>query len=209
MQVRLEQAGKRFEGRTVLDRIDLDLNPGNRVVISGANGAGKSTLLKLIAAFIRPSYGTVEHRNEEGVLAPEKVYHHVALAAPYLQLPRDFTVMEVIQSWGRFRPLKEAAERIPEVVRLEDARDRSVRELSSGMEQRLKLGIAFASDTALLLLDEPLTNIDAAGRELYHDLLMQAGQERTILICSNDPEQEAPPEHSRYQIESGSLRALH
>lgn len=208
MQVHLQQVVKRFEGRIVLEGVDLDLKPGDRTVIGGANGAGKSTLLKLIAAYLRPSDGKVEHRDERGSISPEKVYQHIALAAPYLQFPRDLTVLETIRSWGRFRSLREKDEEIPEKMKLKNAMDRPVRELSSGMEQRLKLGIAFASKTPLLLLDEPLTNIDAAGRELYHERLKEAEPDRTILICSNDVDQEAPTQHIRYQLEEGGLYAL-
>ncbi len=208
MRVVLQQAGKRFEGRTIFEGVDLELAPGDRLLISGPNGAGKSTLLKLIAGFLRPSEGSVEHYEGDTGIDPDRAYRNIALAAPYLQFPKDLTVSETIRTWERFRPLKTDAEAVPEKVALEGAKDRPVRELSSGMEQRLKLGIAFASSAPLLLLDEPLTNIDAQGRALYQELLKEESEERAILVCSNDPEQEGAQGCVQYELRDGVIRSL-
>jgi ABC-type multidrug transport system ATPase subunit len=207
MEVHLKQAGKSFEGRSILKGIDLSIEAGSRTLIGGPNGAGKSTLLKLVAAFLRPSSGTIEHRVNGESLDPDRVYPYVAIAAPYLRFPGDLTVSEIVRSWQRFRPLKRETYRIPDLVGLSRATDRPVRELSSGMEQRLKLAIAFSTDCPLLLLDEPLTNIDAGGRKLYHELLEEEGNERSILICSNDPEQEAAKGAEAFRIEEGIVKS--
>ncbi|MFB6258268.1 MAG: ATP-binding cassette domain-containing protein [Flavobacteriales bacterium] len=208
MQVFLQQASKRFEGRSILQNINFELEPGDRTLISGPNGAGKSTLLKLIAAFLRPSEGKVLHYMKEAPIEPEKVYQYVALAAPYLQFPQDMSVQETILTWSRFRSLKVEVSKIPSMVHLEGTEQRPLRELSSGMGQRLRLGIAFMSDTPLLLLDEPLSNIDQEGRHLYHQLLEREGPDRTILVCSNNVEQEAPSQHQRFHIENRELHPL-
>lgn len=209
MQVELRNAAKHFDDKAVLRRLDLELKPGDRFVIRGPNGSGKSTLLKLISAFLRPSEGEVIHSIEGKPIDPEKAYRHIALVAPSLFFPQELTVDELIRTWQRFRPELEAPEGIPELVRLEKARDRRVRELSSGMLQRLRLGIAFRTPSPFLLLDEPLSNMDAQGRELYHELLAQEGPERAILVCSNHPEVEAPREHRAYRIENKELRPEH
>jgi ABC-type multidrug transport system ATPase subunit len=206
MRVRLEQAGKRFEGRTIFRNADFEFGPGDRCLISGPNGAGKSTFLKLVAGYLRPSEGTVEHLIDGSSIDAEQAYRYIAMAAPYLRFPSDLSVMENIWTWERFRSLRLPAEEVPGMVKLEEAKHRPVRELSSGMEQRLKLGIAFASHTPLLLLDEPLTNIDAEGRELYHHLLEKEADDRGILVCSNDPDQEGAPNSARLRIEAGELR---
>lgn len=206
MEVSLRNISKRFDEKAVLHEVDLELKPGDRILIGGPNGSGKSTLLKLIAAFLRPSEGRIEHRVDGELIEADKAYRRIALAAPYLEFPEELTLLETIKAWERFRPLKKKAEELPRKMNLEGAEDRRVRELSSGMLQRLRLGIAFFTDCPLLLLDEPLTNVDAEGRELYHQLLEAENSERSVLVCSNEPEFEAPSGHTPYRIVDGSLQ---
>jgi ABC-type multidrug transport system ATPase subunit len=72
-------------------------------------------------------------------------------------------------------------------VGLGEAADKQIRYYSSGMKQRIKLAQAFFSDTPVLLLDEPTTNLDAGGIQLYHELIRDLTNERLVIVSSNDP----------------------
>jgi len=76
-------------------------------------------------------------------------------------------------------------ENVASIAYLGHVRDRAVIDLSSGMKQRLKLALAILSDTPMLLLDEPASNLDAAAIQRYRDLLQQHLRDRTLIVASN------------------------
>lgn len=192
MRVVLDKVSKRYGAQRVLEDAQLTLEPKTTTGITGPNGSGKSTLLKIIAGALIPDSGSVSHFLNGTMLKEEEVFRQVSIAAPYLNLYDDLSLGQSFDAHRKFKPLREdiGADGFFERVLLSDARKKSVRELSSGMLQRLKLGLAILSDTPLLLLDEPGSNLDAAGLAWYHDLLKEHGSERTILICSNREQEE-------------------
>lgn len=90
---------------------------------------------------------------------------------------------------GNFKKMKMPAAAVLAAVGLDKAAHKQIRYFSSGMKQRLKLAQAFFSQTAVLLLDEPTTNLDNKGIELYHQLIASYGEGRIIIVCSNDPQE--------------------
>ena len=187
MQVTLQQAGKSFGRETVFSGLDHVFGPGSRTVILGPNGSGKSTLLQVVAGALAPSSGTVEHLQHGTVVDPEHVYRHVSIAAPYLGLYEDLTLRETVDLHRCFKPLRQglSVADLARIAYLEQALDKPVRNFSSGMKQRLKLALAILSDTSLLLLDEPASNLDAEAVAWYQDLLDTHLDGRTLLVCSN------------------------
>jgi ABC-type multidrug transport system ATPase subunit len=75
---------------------------------------------------------------------------------------------------------------------LSQALDKPLHNFSSGMQQRLKLGLAVLSDAPLLLLDEPTSHLDKAGQKWYHELLLGHIHQRTVVIATNEPEKDVP-----------------
>ena len=113
----------------------------------------------------------------------------MAIAAPYLELIEEMTGQELLDFHQTFKPFikgKNSAAILHEVG-LSDAAQKQIRYYSSGMKQRLKLAQSFFCDTPVLLLDEPCTNLDQNGIELYHRLLSLYTQNRIVIIASNDP----------------------
>jgi ABC-type multidrug transport system ATPase subunit len=121
-------------------------------------------------------------------IPPEKVYLHVSICAPYLEVVEEMTVTEFLdfhQGFKKFLPGITTASAI-EAVGLKAAADKQIRYYSSGMKQRVKLAQCIFSDTAIVLLDEPCTNLDLTGIELYNQLIETYCQQRLVVVCSND-----------------------
>jgi ABC-type multidrug transport system ATPase subunit len=121
-------------------------------------------------------------------IPPEKAYHYLSLSAPYLELIEEMTATEFLQFHHSFKPFIAACpiSRALAKVGLETAAHKQIRFFSSGMKQRMKLAQALFSDTPVILLDEPCTNLDAEGIALYQHLIREYGAGRLIIVSSND-----------------------
>jgi|ERR1051325_2406326 ABC-type multidrug transport system ATPase subunit len=168
--------------------MDLEISSGNNYVILGANGSGKSTLLQLIAGNSIPSEGKIVYSDDSGKeIPPENIFSHLSFASPYLELFEEFTLQESIRFHSRFKKLGGGlnAAKVTEICYLENAVNKRIRDFSSGMKQRVKLALAILSDTPLLLLDEPCSNLDQKGVDWYNALVEEHKQNRLIIVCSN------------------------
>ncbi|HRQ51008.1 MAG TPA: ATP-binding cassette domain-containing protein, partial [Agriterribacter sp.] len=117
-----------------------------------------------------------------------QVYLHLSFAAPYMELIEEMTLLEFLHFHRQFKPLP-ASPAIPDIIRLiglEKATHKQIRYFSSGMKQRVKLAQSVFSDTPVLLLDEPCTNLDAGGVALYQQLITTYCNHRLIIVSSND-----------------------
>ena len=188
----MHNATKSFGREVVVRNVDHVFAPGSRTVLLGPNGSGKSTLLMLVGGALMPSKGSVVHTLNGGVVPEEEVYRHIAIAAPYLGLYEELSLAETVANHARFKPLKagvQAAD-VARIAYLENALEKPVRNFSSGMKQRLKLALAILSDTPLLLLDEPTSNLDAKAIAWYDEPLRAHVDRRTLLVASNRQEAE-------------------
>ena len=192
LKIRLDNVGKLFNRKWVFKNLNQELSTGDRLAILGANGSGKSTLLRMLSGNLTPSSGEVEVKNEGEVVEEDKLFNEVAMAAPYLDLINDYSLEEHIKFHFKFKPLIKGVElsQIPTLLHLEDESKKPIKQYSSGMQQRVKLGLAILSDVPILLLDEPLTNLDAEGVVWYNELLSKYAKGRLVVICSNKREEE-------------------
>ena len=191
MKITLHQTGKRFNYDWIFRRVSATFTEGGRYAILGPNGSGKSTLLQVISGHLHHNEGTVTYNTPEELLPPDQFFRHCAIAAPYLELVEEFTLAESIQfhlQFKRFIPEISPQEAIA-LVGLERSMDKQIRYFSSGMKQRLKLALSIFSDVPVLLLDEPCTNLDAAGIKLYQQLITNYGGNRLIIVSSNDEQE--------------------
>jgi ABC-type multidrug transport system ATPase subunit len=192
MRITLTDAGKRFNRDWIFRHLDHEFFPGHSYAITGSNGSGKSTLLQAIAGAIDLSEGRVGYEMAGAaaarVLAPEQVYRHLSLAAPYLEVIEEMTVTEFLAFHQGFKPFLPdlSVKDIIRQVGLESAADKQIRYYSSGMKQRVRLAQALFSDSSLLLLDEPTTNLDSDGISLYRRLTQEYGSGRIVIVSSND-----------------------
>jgi len=190
MTISLSDLGKRFNRDWIFRRLTYEFSAGNSYALIGPNGSGKSTLLQVIGGALFFNEGTIRYTDStQQEIKDELVFKQVAIAAPYLELIEEMTGQELLDFHQTFKPFmkgKNSAAILHEVG-LSDAAQKQIRYYSSGMKQRLKLAQSFFCDTAVLLLDEPCTNLDQNGIELYHRLLSLYTQNRIVIIASNDP----------------------
>ena len=187
----LHEVSKSFGSTHVLSNISLSVESGEVVVIVGFSGAGKSTLMSLLAGLERPDQGQVLFRDRPVVApGPERgmVFQNYSLL-PWLTAYENvaLAVDHVFSDWPKEK--REAqTERFISMVGLDHARDRKPAQLSGGMRQRVSLARALAADPEVLLMDEPLSALDALTRAT-----LQEGLERivrtsgkTIVLVTND-----------------------
>ncbi|HCL06264.1 MAG TPA: ABC transporter ATP-binding protein [Chitinophagaceae bacterium] len=188
MQIQLSDAGKKFNREWIFRGVDFIFQPGKTYAITGPNGSGKSTLLQAIAGSLNLTTGKITWQQKSTEVADDKVYHYLSLAAPYLELIEEMTAREFLQFHASFKPLISTVttDTILQLIGLEKAADKQIRYYSSGMKQRVKLAQAIFSDVPLLLLDEPCTNLDISGYDLYHRLIKDYCSSKTIIVSSND-----------------------
>ncbi len=188
MQIKFSEAGKKFNREWIFRGVDIVFQPGKTYAITGPNGSGKSTLLQAIAGSLNLSAGNIAWQYRTKEIADDKIYNYLSLTAPYLELVEEMTAKEFLQFHASFKPLLPAVtvNSVLELIGLEKAADKQIRYYSSGMKQRVKLAQAIFSDVPLLLLDEPCTNLDASGYELYHRLIRDYCNGKTIIVSSND-----------------------
>ena len=188
MNIHLNNTGKRFNREWIFRKLDYEFLQGKSYAITGTNGSGKSTLLQIIAGATLHSEGKIEYHSTQPnqIAVGENAYKQIAFAAPYLDLVEEMTATEFFTFHNNFKPFTTAFAEMLQAVGLQKAADKQIRYYSSGMKQRLKLAQAFFSDTTVLLLDEPTTNLDEEGIEVYKNLWAKHTANRLVIVSSND-----------------------
>ena len=190
MKVSLQNIGKRYNREWIFRHLSLDFNDSGSYAITGANGSGKSTLLQVIAGATIHSEGILLYAKQDDTVIDEP-YRHIAIAAPYLELIEELSATEFLKFHAGFKKLTAGVDEILASVQLEKAAHKQIRYFSSGMKQRLKLAQAFFSESDMLLLDEPTTNLDSDGVSLYQELVHKFAGNRLLIISSNAPQEYA------------------
>ena len=187
MKINLEHIGRRFNREWIFRDVNYVFQTGTSYAILGANGAGKSTILQLISGSLSSSEGVISYSKEGVLLNPELVFKHLSMAAPYLELIEEFTLNELIDFHFQFKKYRSGLDRLQliELMGLKRSEFKAIKHFSSGMKQRVKLALAFCSDTEMILLDEPASNLDQQGLEWYLSLVKEFSADRVLIICSN------------------------
>ncbi len=188
MKINLLNAGKRFNREWIFRNASIEFSSGTSYAVTGPNGSGKSTLLQAIGGMLQLSEGTMQYAIGNMQLANEEVYKHISFCAPYMEVIEEMTLVEFLTFHQQFKPLLPSltTKTIIEAIGLQAAAGKQIRYYSSGMKGRVKLAQAIFSDTEIVLLDEPCSNLDAAGIALYHLLIETYCKERLVIVCSND-----------------------
>lgn len=187
MEITLSNTGKRYNREWIFRRFNYQFQSGKNYAITGPNGSGKSTLLQVIAGATLHNEGTIEYNNGQQKNNNEQHYKNISIAAPYLELIEEMTAKEILEFHSKFKPLISSLsiQEMLKIVGLENATNKQLRYFSSGMKQRLKLAQAFFSNTPVLLLDEPTTNLDADGIDLYRSLISNYTRNKLVIVSSN------------------------
>lgn len=181
--------GKRYQRDWIFRGLTRTFRAGSATAVLGPNGAGKSTLLNTLSGQLLPTEGSLTYARSGKPVPVEELPRHLAYAAPYLDLLEELTLTELLRFHTQFKSLRPGVsiDDLVGIMYLEGARQRLVREFSSGMKQRLKLGLALYADAPLLLLDEPTTNLDATGAAWFQEHVRATRAGRTVLLSSNMP----------------------
>jgi ABC-type multidrug transport system ATPase subunit len=186
MKINLTKAGRRFNREWIFRDLNYDFHSGHKYAVLGPNGSGKSTLLSLILGHLSPSEGTVSYFQDQEIPV-EHYYKNLSFAAPYLDLIEEFTLQETISFHFKFKKYLPGmdADRVLDLLGLMKAQDKALKYFSSGMKQRTKLALAFCTDAPVLLLDEPVSNLDQQGVAWYLDLIENFTKDKMVIIGSN------------------------
>ncbi|MEQ1744666.1 MAG: ATP-binding cassette domain-containing protein [Saprospiraceae bacterium] len=189
MTIQLTDAGKRFRFDWIFRGLNHRFEPSGRYAVVGPNGSGKSTLMKVLSGHLSLSKGSVVfEENGHALDSDAAVYRRVSYAAPYIELIEEFSLNEAIRFHTRLRPLLPGltAESLYDLLDLPRARNKELRFFSSGMKQRVKLALAICTDSPVLLLDEPTTNLDQNAVRWFKKMLETYAGDRLLAIASNE-----------------------
>jgi ABC-type multidrug transport system ATPase subunit len=179
--IRARGIEKRYGRRLALPSVDLELERGATLVVTGPNGSGKTTLLRLLAGLLAPTRGMLQvsvDRSRLGFLGHDALVY------------RELTALENLELYGRLYRIAERRERagmLLERFGLWDARNERVGSFSKGMTQRLALCRTLLHDPELLLLDEPHSSLDESGAQLLDRELRELAGTRTLVLSTHDP----------------------
>lgn len=189
MQIDIKNLGKKFHREWIFRNVNLTLTSNEACVFVGPNGSGKSTLMLTITGMLPPTQGQIIYKNESQIISDDHFYQQQSIVAPYMEVIEEFTLHELLNFHFSFKiPLSGYnIDRILQSMHLENAKNKYIRQFSSGMKQRLKLGLAFYAQSPVLFLDEPCSNLDVNGIQWYRSEVQKALKNRLIVICSNQP----------------------
>lgn len=187
MKITLQNIGRRFNRDWIFRNVAYTFTSGETYAILGPNGSGKSTLLQVLNGSLAPSSGDIKYFLNDNPIEVDTVFKQVSLAAPYLELIEEFTMDEMTDFHFKFKSYRSAMDKnaVIDLLNLQGGRNKMIKYFSSGMKQRLKLALAFCSDTPMLMLDEPTSNLDTQGVDWYLNLVQQFAADRLTIICSN------------------------
>ena len=191
LTVATEQIGKKYRKEWIFRQVSLTLTAGTSYTFVGPNGSGKSTLLQLLAGSLPATEGTLTYSLANKIIEPDNWFRQVSLAAPYLELVEELTLHELLVFHQTFKPFRASLtpNAVADRLLLSHAQHKEIKYFSSGMKQRVKLGLAFFSNSPVVILDEPTANLDRQGAAWYHEQVRQLGSDQLLLIGSNQPDE--------------------
>jgi len=188
MKINLSQAGKRFNREWIFRNATIEFQQGISYAITGPNGSGKSTFLQCIAGMMQLSEGQISFTENEKIIPAENFYQSTSFCAPYVELIEEMKLTEFLNFHFSFKKLLPGIDlkEIIAILALDAAAQKQIRYFSSGMKQRVKLAQAIFTNTSIVLLDEPCSNFDTNGIDLYHSLIDGYCKTRLVIVSSND-----------------------
>ncbi|MDF1544459.1 MAG: ABC transporter ATP-binding protein [bacterium] len=187
-----EGLSKRFGGLKVFSKLSFDLRTGDSMAVVGPNGSGKSTLMMVLLSIYRPTRGKISYLRDENSMEEAQIRSSVSLVSPYLNLYDQLSGEENLKFFatvaGESVTGKEI-ERLLEKVGLAGRGMDLVGGYSSGMKQRLKYATALLNKPAFLFLDEPTSNLDAAGKKIVSEVIEEYRSQAIIVIATNEQEE--------------------
>jgi heme exporter protein A len=177
---------KSFDRKIILQNISFRLNGGESLAITGKNGSGKSTLIKILSNTLSLTSGEMNLQINDSKIKKVDYYKYTGVVSPYLNFYDEFTAYELIELTSRVRGIgKDRIEESLDKVGLYNRRNDLIRIFSSGMKQRLKFAFVLLHQPGILLLDEPMSNLDEEGVSNAERIIKEYGEKGIIIIATN------------------------
>ncbi len=196
LRVRGDSLRHAFNRKVIFRDVSFDVTARRSLMVAGRNGAGKSTLIKILCGVLSPTAGTVTI-DADDTGDSFAVQRRIGLVAPYLQVYEEFSALENLHMSMTLRgavPEDARARQLLERVALDPNRTDPVRGFSSGMKQRLKYAMALIHRPPVLVLDEPMSNLDADGIAIVRGIMQEHLQEGIVVVATNDRSDLAAPD---------------
>lgn len=188
MEILAKGIYKRFSAKWVIKDFNFEFHSGGNYGIKGANGSGKSTLMNLLFGSLTCSRGKIIYKKNNQSIDASAISNSFTFAAPYMNVYEHLNLDELLEFHLNFKSLIQGfdKEQFIEFCYLKEYRNAFISSYSSGMKQRLRLGLTLLTQSDVVFLDEPSSFLDIKAKSWYVELLRMAKKERTILIASND-----------------------
>jgi len=192
----LENAGKAYSDYWIFRNLNLTLVPGEKVALLGPNGSGKSTLMLAMAGYVRPTEGRIYTQNQTKQISEPPLGTDLSICMPNMETFEEFSLNQLLRLHINSRSLIPEMQEITDISALaaimrfsKQDIQKQIRHFSNGMRQRLKLALALFTNASMVLLDEPLTNLDKAGSDLYRSWVSDYIGNRLLVVASNRPDE--------------------
>lgn len=188
LTIQVNQLAKRYNREWIFKDLTHTFHSRKTYAITGPNGSGKSTLMQVLWGQLPQSAGTISYSHAVKIIPIEEIYSHVVVAAPYMDLIEELTLEEQLAFHFKLRKPRPgySIDSMVEKLYMTDSRDKQIGNFSSGMKQRVKLGLAFFTDANMIFLDEPGSNLDDRAFAWYtENLNSPALRDALIFIASN------------------------
>ncbi len=194
LTIQVSDLCKRYNREWIFKNLNHTFQPGKTYAITGANGSGKSTLMQVLWGQLPQSSGTLSYSLSGKNIPVEEIFSEVVVAAPYMDLIEELTLAEHLAFHFKLRKPRPgySIESIIEKLYMTESRDKQIANFSSGMKQRVKLGLAFFTDAQLIFLDEPGTNLDEDAFGWYHENLKNLIQKNVLIFIASNQKNEYP-----------------
>tara|TARA_B100001996_G_C18638995_1_gene584868 strand:+ start:42 stop:653 length:612 start_codon:yes stop_codon:yes gene_type:complete len=186
MKIILNNISKKYNKKYVFKNFSYQFD-NKYYSITGSNGSGKTTLLKIILGYLTPQNGSVDYYRNNSKIEDDN-FGLFSFASPYQEIIEEFTLNEIIHFHFKFlNPINKMKEsEIINLLELERYSNIKISSFSTGMKQKVKLGLALFSECEFTLLDEPCSNLDDKGITWYHKNIEEFLKFKKIIVASNN-----------------------
>ncbi len=186
--IKILKATKKFDNTAVFKNLNDSFTTGDIVAISGQNGSGKSTLIKIISGLLSLSRGRIEYYKDETLLEKDQWIKHIGMMAidifPYYQLTGMENLQFILNNYSNHH-----MERLITLFSMDRAIHKKVKYYSTGMKRKLQLISTLVKNPPILFFDEPGSNLDDKGKDIFYEYITDNINDKILLIATNAKEE--------------------
>lgn len=181
--------GKDYNLQTIFGQLNGTFRSPQSVAVIGRNGSGKSTLLRVLSGMDSPTTGSLLWSVNGKRLPTYRQFEFLSYCSPGFDFDTRFTVREIIKQYRAVKPMQHhlAVDDLIQQIGFEEHQYKYIDELSSGMNQRVRLILTICADVPVLFLDEPCSNLDSQGVTWYEEMISRYALDKLVFVASNDP----------------------